>query len=135
MGQNASMHKHTERELERTGIAVGVTVTAEMLEKLRKMLEERDSKVDEFSENLLYRTEHLVDIARMLMRPEDELPLVDRIKPDVEALKSEVVKLRDEETQSHNLHLHLRNAAKEAGVDIEKLWDAACDRMERKLPI
>lgn len=135
MGQNAPMHKHTERELERTGIAVGVTVTAEMLEKLRKMLEERDSKVDEFSENLLYRTEHLVDIARMLMRPEDELPLVDRIKPDVEALKSEVVKLRDEETQSHNLHLHLRNAAKEAGVDIEKLWDAACDRMERKLPI
>ncbi len=129
------MHKHTERELERTGIAVGVTVTAEMLEKLRKMLEERDSKVDEFSENLLYRTEHLVDIARMLMRPEDELPLVDRIKPDVEALKSEVVKLRDEETQSHNLHLHLRIAAKEAGVDIEKLWDAACDRMERKLPI
>ena len=41
---------------------------------MRKIFEERDSKIGELSDGLLHYTGHLTDIARMLMHDESEPP-------------------------------------------------------------
>ena len=124
----------TERELQRIGFTEGATVTPEMHAKIHKMLMERDSKANEYAENMLHRTEQLIDIARMLMRPEDELPLVDRIKTDIEALKYRTAQLQKEQTETRNLDWQVSKAAKEAGVDLSKIYDVAWSRMPDAQP-
>lgn len=52
------MHVLTQRELERTGIKEGATVTPEIMAKLQKMLIDRDKQMQEYAETVLYHTKH-----------------------------------------------------------------------------
>lgn len=89
MGQNASMHKHTELELARTGISTGATVTPEMLEKLQKMLNDRDKNLAELSETVVHRTRQLIGVVGAV-RPLDYgsqvAPRIDNLSEQVEEL-------------------------------------------------
>lgn len=89
MGQNAPMHKHTELELARTGISTGATVTPEMLEKLQKMLNDRDKNLAELSETVVHRTRQLiggVSAVRPLDYGSQVAPRIDNLPEQVEEL-------------------------------------------------
>lgn len=120
----------TEEQLSRTGITPGAIVTPEMIENLRKILKERDSKIGELSDGLLHYTGHLTDIARMLMHDESELPpIFGRIKPEIKALQSRVESLREEITRIDELHNHMAQASKDMGIDWRKIVDTAWEKM------
>lgn len=114
------MNKYTERELTRTGIAEGAAVTPEIMDKLRKMLMERDAQVAGYAETVLLRKDQIEAVARLFCEDGEVLPRPDDLPAKIKKLQEQLVWTEYFLRSEKDWEALRRIVAKELGGETEK---------------